>query len=267
MSIFIKDNYEYKQLQMDIGALQSTKDRNQVKQLNDLITQLDSAERQLQLITKQMKVIKSNISLLSEPKKKAYESIFQSIEKCAITCKIELSSIANSTIHVVKQTRSSIINHGKIAMNKIGEITKIQEKLSRLMDSLDKSMTSTTNKIKKVETLSSDFRDTTAQIKNFGRTVIGKAPIIDSKSQGTIASTVLKGLKQVLKLQDNLQKHIVGAFCKIDDLQKEAMTIQKKQEKKPKKSVSSELKMHKENINKTKDLHSPKVMKTSKKIR
>ncbi len=146
-----------------------------------------------------------------------------------------VSSTVNKALNNLKTT-------GTLALDKISDVINIKERLSNLANRIDNSVVDITNKIKWVETLSNDFRNTTAQIKNFTRSLFGKVPVVDPKQQGLLAKSVIKGLKQIVKIQDKLQNTVVSAFCKIDDLQKEVKGNTRDTKTEKKESVSNALK-------------------------
>jgi hypothetical protein len=229
----------------------SPSDKEQIVSLTALIEQLDVAEKQIQLLQKQVTNIKKEAVLLDRKNQEIYKPIFIEIDDHSSIFHKQLQPIHKAVTTIVDRTITNLNNTGALAIDRISEVTNIKERLSQLMQKIDTSISSINDKIKRIENISNDFRNTTTQIKNFARSLFGKIPIAEQKKQGRITKSIMVGLKNITIMQDRLQHTIVGVFCKIDDLQKVAKGLHMDKSTTVKESVSSKLKEYrKEKVSK-----------------
>lgn len=176
-----------------IQLLQDNKMDSQYKDLTQLVTYVDTMEKQLSSVINELQGMKNQLDEITDiqhPLKNACMKMFNTLDANISEAKQKLSEVKNAIVDGAKNAITAFKEKGMASLNSVMNFFKVRNGLNALRNSVNKSITSAEKSIIKIDKMSHEIHEVGSHMRNVGRAMTGKKIKRDVKANGNISKTL-----------------------------------------------------------------------------
>ena len=221
-----------------------------------LLCHVNEMEKYIKRTDDTISVMESQLANMKEvqnhPIKTALQNAIKTLKHKVADIKARLAAIKSSIVTGCKKAIAAFKDRGIVALDKIASFFQVKESFQDLKKSMESTIRTDDKAIAKIEAFANEYHSAGRHVRNFARLAVGKQPIDTKKETGKLAKTIAAPYRAQKAALTGMKKPIEKAIAKLEQLEKNAASIQAERTAAKKPSVLGQLRENIELVNQAK---------------
>ena len=205
--------------------------QQQVAELNQLLQQMDTMERQLRAVSWELRMVKEHLASSGPPRpeQRFMAGLVQKLEGRLDSLRERMDTLRTHMADWARDTLDQFRQAGVSALDKAMSALKVMEGLEQLHTGIQGCMEAFRGGIRRVEQMGEELRQAGAHLHSAGRAAAGKGPArrLDTTQEGRFQSGVLMPLRLAVHRLSCMNNATLAAIGAVERLEQAAQAARK----------------------------------------